>query len=89
MGSREFYCTSCGLFYWMDKTTIKRGCPNDECVSNQQGNVSRIYGVSSMAFAYYYRNRVEEIRRIAWSSERFAPQSAIEHYKRQGMAIKP
>lgn len=52
MRKREYYCTVCGLFHWLNRTsavgTPFRGCPNDECGSNQDGGVSRIYSVSSM-----------------------------------------
>lgn len=88
MRNREFYCASCGLFYWMDKASSKEGCPNNECISKKENNINRTYSVSSMAFAYYYKNRADEIRGIAWSSRLYAPESAIEHYKKQGMTIK-
>lgn len=88
MRSREFYCANCGLFQWKDEATLKEGCLDTECVSHQGDNSTFIFAVNSTGFVYFYRGRTDQIKRMAWSSERYAPKSAIEHYKKQGMTIK-
>lgn len=87
MKKREFYCGQCGLFHWRDYSEPK-GCPDDNCASNGEEGISRIYSVSSMAFAYYAKSHADEIRSIAWSSKLYAPDNAISYYKNQGMEIK-
>lgn len=64
------------------------GCQNESCVTFGTPDDRLIYRVSSFGFAYFAKEHREEIKKIAWSSERFAPQSAIEHYRKQGMTIK-
>ncbi|OIN67438.1 hypothetical protein BLD48_05995 [Exiguobacterium sp. KRL4] len=88
MKQREFYCTKCGLFHWKDKRTGVKGCPNAACISNGENEVSRIYGVSSMAYAYYVKNHIDEMKSIAWSSLEFAPDYVLEYYKKQSIKIK-
>lgn len=83
-GKREFYCAVCGLFFWSE---VAR-CPHDNCESHKEDVLNRIYSVSSMGFAYYAYDNTDEIRKIAWSSLAFSPESAIEHYTKQGMIIK-
>lgn len=96
MGKIELYCAVCGLFQWKEarpwyesppENEDKKNCMNEECECNKEDGVKIMYSVSSMGFAYYARDNRDLIKEMAWTSPKYAPQYALDHYERQGMKI--
>jgi hypothetical protein len=94
---REYFCMSCGLFYWIEQyhcnketgmmeRTIHLGCPNPECSSHQKEEVV-FCPVDSTMYLYFVEENKEFIQQFGWSSSRYAPEYAIEVYKQQGIRI--
>ena len=88
---REYYCPSCGLFFWKDMYETKEdarieralftGCPS--C------NHGILFAVDTYGFFYFAENHKEDIDKKKWSSPKYAPEKAIEIYEKQGMKIYP
>lgn len=84
---REYFCANCGLYYW-ERYPSARVCPSDDCNSHKSEEVQHRYACDSMGFAYFARDNSKAIKEIAWSSEKYAPESAIKHYRKHGVMIK-
>lgn len=75
----EYFCESCGLFHWKENS-------NDECPSCHAPSYG-IFRCNSFGFAYFVDGNPKRISRIKWSSPKYAPEHAIEIYKKQGTRI--
>ena len=98
MHKREYFCTGCGLFHWVDMYTTDEetgridvkpydGCPNPDCVSHDEHDVP-VFAVDTFSFAYFAEAKEDFINEIKWSSPQYAPDHAIEIYKKQGIPIR-
>lgn len=91
---KEYFCAICGLFHWFQHWYETRngldyyyytGCPNPSCKSQTGKKAS--YSVESYAYAYFYESCAEYIKKVMWSSPKYAPENALKVYKKQGIRI--
>jgi hypothetical protein len=95
---REYFCCGCGLFHWVDQYRKDsetgridyipyESCPNNECISHKREDVPT-YAVDTYGFAYFSESHKEFIDKMKWSSLKYAPERAVEIYKKQGIRIE-
>ena len=87
MYKREYFCLNCGLFYW-EKYPSPAICPNGDCESHTLEDGQSRWACDTMGFAYFSKDNSEYINQIGWSSLDFAHGSAVEYYRKSGLAIK-
>lgn len=92
---REYYCPCCSLFFWHEQYQqngerieyVQASCPNLNCNSQENPGEYALFAVDTFGFAYFAEANKKAIDQNKWSSSKFAPQEAIEIYKRQGFKI--
>ncbi|WP_107838406.1 hypothetical protein [Metasolibacillus meyeri] len=84
---REYFCANCGLYYWEQYPSAPI-CPDENCSSHNSEDGQYRYACDSMGFAYFAKDHSETIKKIAWSSARYAHENALNHYKQHGVQIK-
>jgi hypothetical protein len=83
--NREFYCSCCGLYFWEEPVDFKYTWSCPACrTSNHQGTM--IWAVDTYAFFYFTKSKSYNPLK-SWSSPAYAPQFAIDIYRKQGMMI--
>lgn len=84
---REYFCVNCGLYYWEDYPSPPI-CPDKDCPSHKSEEGQYRYACDTMGFAYFARDNKDDIKKMAWSSAKYANEHAVEHYKKHGVLIK-
>ncbi|WP_024985298.1 hypothetical protein [Brevibacillus borstelensis] len=92
---REYYCPCCGLFFWHNQyqqngeriECVGAQCPNPECESQEAPSDYMLFAVDTFGFAYFAEANKEDIDSKKWSSPKYAPENAIEIYRKQGFKI--
>lgn len=95
---REYFCCGCGLFHWVDQyktdeetgridRVIYKGCPNSDCVSHKDF-IYDSFAVDTIGYAYFAESHKEFVDSVKWSSLEYAPEKAIEIYRKQGIRIE-
>jgi hypothetical protein len=82
---REFYCHDCGLFFWEETRPSGYSYICPECKKSEDAIV---FAVDTFAFAYFAESNSEAIKGKSWSSLKYAPDFAINHYKMQNVEIR-
>lgn len=81
---REFYCSGCGLFFWEKPINYKHSWRCPSCYSESN---SMVLAVDTYAFLNFSRSRLFDPEK-SWSSMEFAPDLAIDSYKRRGIKLR-
>jgi hypothetical protein len=81
---REFICCKCGLMFWdeMNKETLGYNYKCPDC-----DNTELVFAMDTMGWVYFYQNHKNNLPKM-WSSEKYAPKFAINHYSKQGVEIR-
>ena len=85
--TREFFCSCCGLFYWVDMRSFNSSCPNPSCWSHIEGIIPVRYATDTAEWKTYAGGNERRIFEVKWTTTKYSPKSAIEMYKMQAVPI--